>query len=328
MEYKIVIQNGKKLFYPVVEDKVKWETSRKSTPSKLTFKIIKDNKIVKNDTLRITEGNLVRFYVNNKGIFYGFIFSIEEDKDESYTIIAYDQLRYLKNKDSMIYKAITATELLSRIAQNYKLTLGKCADTKYKVTRNEDNATLFDIILNNLDLTLISTGKLYCLWDDFGKLRLSNIENLVIKDLALDADLGESYSYKTSIDSNTYNQVKLGYDNDQTGVREYYIAKDSKTQAKWGVLQYYDKIDSQTGAKEKAVKMLGSYNDKSRHFELKNFKGNIRCRAGRSPIVLFKVHDKEFKNYMLIEKATHTFSVNQHTMDLTLVGNNVFETGG
>ena len=142
MAYTLTIQNGKNLYYPVVQDSVKWETSRKSTPSKLTFKIMRDG------VVKISEGNLVRFYVNKKKVFYGFVFSIEESNDKFYSVTAYDQLRYLKNKDSLIYSAKTGTEVLKIIAKNYKLKVGKCADTKHKVSRSEDNTTLFDIILN------------------------------------------------------------------------------------------------------------------------------------------------------------------------------------
>lgn len=319
MKYTLVLQSGKTQFYPIVADGVKWETTRKGTPSKLTFKVLKDK------DLKISEGNLVRFYVGKKGVFYGYVFSIEETKDKFYSVVAYDQLRYLKNKDSMIYTAKTTTDLLKQIAKNYKLKLGKCDDTGYKISRSEDNVALVDIILNSVDLTVISTGKLYVLYDDFGHLRLSNVENLVIKNLLLDKDLGENYSYKTSIDKDTYNQIKLAYDNKETGKRELFIKKDLTTQAQWGVLQYYEKLNSKTGAKEKASKLLKFYNEKSKHFELKDFKGDIRCRAGRSPIVSMTLRGKKYYNYFLIEKATHTFKDNQHTMDLTLSGNYMFD---
>ena len=319
MSYALTIQNGTNVYVPIVADGVQWETTRKSTPSKLTFKVYRD------DELDITEGNVVQFMVDGKQVFYGYVFTIDDNSDREMSITAYDQLRYLKNKDSIIYSAKTCTQLLGILGKKYDLEIGKCEDTEYPTARNEDNATLFDIILNNLDETLMATGTLYVVWDDFGKLRITSIESLVIDDLLLDEETGKSYNYSTSIDKDTYNQVKLTYDNKKTGVREVYMAKDSSTQDDWGVLQYYEKVNSLTGVKEKATKLLNYYNTKSRSMELKDYVGDIRCRAGRSPIVKMKLRDKTLCNYMLIEKATHTFKDNEHTMNLSLSGNYIFE---
>ena len=52
----------------------------------------------------------------------------------------------------------------------------------------------------------------YCLYDDFGKLTLKNIESMKL-DLLVDSETAENYDYTSSIDSNTYNKVKLFYDN-------------------------------------------------------------------------------------------------------------------
>ena len=319
MSYTLTIQNGTNVHVPIVADGVKWETTRKSTPSKLTFTVYRD------DALNITEGNLVQFMVDGKKVFFGYVFTINDDSDNKLSITAYDQLRYLKNKDSIIYSAKTCTQLLGIYGKKFDLEIGECEDTEYPTARNEDNATIFDIILNNLDETLLATGTLYVLWDDYGKLRLTSIESLVIDDLLLDEDTGKAYKYSTSIDKDTYNQIKLTYENKETGVREVYMAKDSDTQDEWGVLQYYEKVNSLTGVKEKAKKLLNYYNLKSRSLELSDYVGDIRCRAGRSPIVKLKLRDKTLCNYMLIEKATHTFKDSEHTMNLTLSGNYIFE---
>ena len=65
---EILIQNGSTVFAPVIEEDIQWETERKNAPGKLTFKVVKDN------TINFTEGNAVRFAVNNTNIFYGFCF--------------------------------------------------------------------------------------------------------------------------------------------------------------------------------------------------------------------------------------------------------------
>ncbi len=86
---------------------------------------------------------------------------------------------------------------------------------------------------------------MYVLYDDFGKLCLKNLERMKVG-LIIDEETGENYDYESSIDSDTYNQIKLTYDNSDTGKREVYMAKDSSNIEKWGVLQYFDTIDEKT----------------------------------------------------------------------------------
>jgi hypothetical protein len=100
---QLMIRNGQTLYYPSVEEGITWETERKSSPGKLTFNVIADS------TLKIEEGNAIRFKVNGISVFYGFIFAIQRNKDSVLKITAYDQLRYLKNKDTITYKNKTAS---------------------------------------------------------------------------------------------------------------------------------------------------------------------------------------------------------------------------
>lgn len=93
----ITVNNGKKKFTVPAEEgaKVVWE--RDSTPGKFTFTA----KVEKGFSIGM--GNEVLVTVDSKKFFYGFVFTKEGKKDgmESYTV--YDQLRYLKNKDTLIY---------------------------------------------------------------------------------------------------------------------------------------------------------------------------------------------------------------------------------
>lgn len=122
----------------------------------------------------------MRLTVDGVNLFYGFIFTQKRDKAGAIDITAYDQLRYLKNKDSYIYENKTAGQLVQMIATDFHLQCGEIADTGFVIDyRVEDSLTLFDTIQNALDLTLINRKKLYVLYDDFGKLTLKNIENRV-----------------------------------------------------------------------------------------------------------------------------------------------------
>lgn len=72
----------------------------------------------------------------------------------------------------------------------------------------EENQTLFDMIQNALDETLMNTKQLYVLYDDAGKLTLKNINTMKLN-LLIDEETGENFSYESSIDEQTYNKIKL-----------------------------------------------------------------------------------------------------------------------
>ena len=90
------------------------------------------------------------------------------------TITAYDQIRYLKNKDTLVYENKTADGVVALIGEKYGFNIGTLANTVWVIaSRVEDNVSLLDMISNALDQTLQNTGDLYILHDDFGKLNLS-----------------------------------------------------------------------------------------------------------------------------------------------------------
>ena len=64
----------------------------------------------------------------------------------------------------------------------------------------------------------MNTQKVYVLYDDFGRISLKNIASMKVN-LIIDSDTGQNFEYKSSIDSQTYDQVKLTYDNEDTGKR-------------------------------------------------------------------------------------------------------------
>lgn len=317
---QIVIQNGENVYEPVVEEGVAWETELKCAPGKLTFNILTD------DVLDFTEGNTVKMAVDGQNVFYGYVFTKKRDKDGLIAVTAYDQLRYLKNKEAMWYTNKSAADVVKMLAADFKLKVGEIEDTAYVIPkRNEENVTLFDIIQTALDLTMENKKKLYVLYDDFGKLTLKDIENMKL-DLLVDEETAENYSYTSSIDVNTFNKIKLYRNNKDTGKHELYITFDSSTQLQWGVLQYCDAIDEKTiNPQAKADALLQLYNRKTRSLSIDNAFGDIRVRAGNSIVVKLDLGDISIQNYMLIERVKHVFKNQEHLMSLRLKGAGFFE---
>lgn len=314
MNIELLIQNGSRVYLPDVAEGVKLTLERKGTPGRLEFKVIKD------DILKFTEGDPVKLTVNGTPMFYGFVFKKSRDKENTVDVTVYDQLRYLKNKDTITEEGLKASDLLKRIASDFGMRLGTVEDTGYTLeTIVEENQTLFDMIQNALDETLTNTGQLYCLYDDVGKLTLKNINSMKLN-LLIDKETGENFSYESSIDEQTYNRVKLAYNNDKTGKRELYIAQDSETMNQWGVLQYFEEVQTQTGAPAKANALLKLYDQKTRKLTVKNAFGDVRVKAGCAVVVSLDLGDISVNNYMVVNKVIHTFADNQHTMELDLIG--------
>ena len=314
VDVELLIQHGNQVFQPVVEEGITWSTERKNTPGQLTFKVVKD------DIINFTEGDAVRMKVNGTGVFYGFVFKKKRDKTNIITVTAYDQLRYLKNKDTYVYTNKTASELVQMLATDFQMNTGFIEDTEFKIaSRVESNVSLFDMIQNALDLTLQNMKYMYVLYDDFGKLTLKGLDNMRLN-LLIDEETGENFDYESSIDDDTYNRVKLTFDNEKTGKREVYIAQSGANINQWGVLQYYDTLKEGENGQAKADALLELYNAKTRNLTVKNAFGDVRVRAGSMVVVILNLGDIQVKNLMLVEKCKHEFKESQHLMTLTLRG--------
>lgn len=312
---EILMQNGSAVFQPVLEGEITLEYERKGAPGKLTFTAVKDSK------LKLSKGNSVRFRYNNQNVFFGYYFTRKREDDRRITLICYDQLRYLKNKDIRSYQKKTYSQLLKGIAKEYKLECGSIANTKYVIPARMEEGTLFDILGNASDLTVTHTGRLYVLYDDFGKLALEHIEKMKLP-ILIDADTAESLEYEATIDTNVYNRIKLYADNEETGVREVHVRNETAKQKKWGILQYTEEVDgmSKKEIKQKAKVLADYYGSVQRTLSINKAFGDIRVRGGSSLVVQLNLGDTKVSNYMLVERVKHTFSHDLHTMDLSVAG--------
>ncbi len=312
---ELLIQNGSTIYYPAVEEGIKLSLERKGVPGKLDFTVVED------DTLNFQEGNPVKLTVNGTTMFYGFVFTKKRTAgDATIDVTAYDQTRYLKNKDTFIAEGLKASDLIKRLAMDFRLNLGNIEDTGYTLeTIVEENQTLFDMIQNSLDETLLNTGQLFVLYDDGGKLTLKNINSMKLN-LLISQETGESFDYESSIDEQTYNKIKLSYNNEESGKRELYVAQDGDKMNEWGVLQYFEDVQTATGAAAKADALLKLYDQKTRKLTVKNAFGDPRVRAGSAVVVALDLGDITTQNYMVVEKVIHTLNGEEHLMDLTLIG--------
>lgn len=321
MSVELLIGNelGTKAYLPAVEEGIEWTTERKNTPGKLSFKVLRD------DVLDFSEGSAVRMKENGGEVFFGFVFKQQRSKEQIITVTAYDQLRYLKNKDTIVYENKTADQFLRMLAADYALNVGVLESANYVIeSRVEENTSLFEMVQNALDLTLQNTGEMFVLYDDFGKLTLKHLSSMVVGKpgafFMVDEETCETFDYTSSIDDNTFNKIKLTYDNEDTGFREVYIAQDSGNINKWGILQYFDTLKKGENGQAKVDALLKLYNKKTRNLKLSNVLGDNRVRAGSMIVVNLDLGDVKLRNFMLVESCRHTYKESEHWMDLTLRG--------
>lgn len=315
LKYQLMIgSSDKQGFIPAVKDGVKLTLKRRSSPAKLEFSVLKDS------VLDFEEGSPVGLIVDGVKMFSGFVFTIKRTRDSIIDVTAYDQLRYLKNKDYYKYKGKTATQVVQMIASDFNLKTGTLEDTGYTIpSRTEDNSSLFDIIENALDITLTNSKKMFVLYDDYGSLTLKNIENMKLDSCLIYDESAQNFEYTSSIDEETYNQVKITEEDDD-GNRKIYLTKDSSNIQKWGVLQYYDTLSDGENGQTKADALLQLYNQVTKKLTVKNAFGDPNVRAGCLIPTLLDLGDVQLKNYMMVDSVTHTFKLDVHTMDLTLMG--------
>ncbi|MBR4844831.1 MAG: hypothetical protein IKU98_00245, partial [Bacteroidaceae bacterium] len=173
----------------------------------------------------------MRLLIDDEPIFFGRVFTKSRDKEHRIKVTAYDQLRYLKNKDTLKYTDWDCAKLIHHIADSYD---GLCeeenrdlASTGHLCSMLEDNSTLFDMILNHLDKVTQETSQMYVLYDDVGKLVLKNIVDMYVPYWIREENI-ENFDYETTIDGDTYNTIKLILSDSEGAVRHVYIAKSSK----------------------------------------------------------------------------------------------------
>lgn len=316
MKYELLIQNGQGKVFEISEltDSVEYSTNRTGSPGKLSFSLHKAG------DLSFNEGNSVRFSVDGQLVFFGYIFSKSKNRWDIIEVTCYDQLRYLKANESYAFVGKTVGQIIAQIASQFNLKTGTLEDTGYAIpSLIRENKSCLDTINYALELTTLNTGKIFVFYDDGGKLSLRLAENLMTTTVIGDKSLLTEYDYKTDIDSDTFNQVKLVRPNKQTGKADTYIFKDSDTISQWGLLQKYDSVDEEMNEAQivqKAKTMLKYYNRVLRTLTIQCL-GVLGIRAGSMVMInIPDLGDISLSKFVLLDRVSHTFENDVHTMEI------------
>ena len=312
-EMLLTIQSGNRLFSPPVEEGVKIEWERTGLPGKMTFTTIKSG------DMSFNEGDVVSFYYDNKPMFLGFVFTKKRNREGHIEVTCYDQIRYLKNKYTYLFENKTATQIIKALCKDFGLKTGEMDNTSYVIPIvSEENKSALDIVLNVIEDTLLNTGNMYVLYDDFGKLTLKNVSNMTSNHLIFN-ETAENFDYSSSIDDETYNSIVLYYKDDNDNIK-LYTASNASTIKQWGTLRYFEEVKNPTIGQNKANSLLKLYNKKTRELKITGAFGATEVRGGTLIPVKLNLGDIVTNNFMLVEKVTHKFDKEHYTMDLTLEG--------
>lgn len=313
---EVLIDNKDGIVWDMPVSSIKWKTTRMGKPGELELTLINGEPL----KYPIENGAVVRVMEGKQKIFYGYVVEAGSNMSDEMSVKALDQMRYMLNEDTYVFKATTATAAIKKIASDLGIKAGAFEDTGYKVPGIvEDGKKALDVATKFLDSSLIATNRSFVLFDDFGELTLKNIKNLLIP--AEDFFIGENsllydFDYTKSIDSETFNRIKLVHDDKKKSKREVYIFQDSKNIAKWGRLQEFRKVDE--NMKPAQIKDLGDKMLKLKNREMKTLDldclGDWRVRAGS--MVYVYIEKIGIAEHFLVEECTHTFEGGIHTMSL------------
>ena len=319
MNIELIVQNNENgTIYDlskIVKD-IKFDTEIHDNPGKLTFKIINLQ-----STNLINEGSPISFKVNNTNMFWGYVFKINKSKDNNINITAYDQLRYLKSKDTYVLSKLSCEGIFKKVCTDKQINYRVVNTSSHLLpARINDNKSYAEIIQYGFDKTLIDTGKWYFMRDNFGTLELLEVSQQFTNLVIGDGSLLTEYNYESSIDNETYNQIKLVKENKKTKKREIYIVKDSSNMKKWGTLQFFETITEEVNEaqiKERANMLLKRYNKLEKTLKLDCI-GDLRVKVGCGIYLSIKdlENDVPYNKFVIVTKVTHEFNNNKHMMNL------------
>lgn len=308
MEFLVDV-NGKMYEISELVTSVSYTDKLNDGCSKIEFSYLDDELVIPN-------GSVIRFKYDGAKIFYGYVFKHGQDKRKERTITAYDQLRYCKAKDVIVASGDTLTNLVSRMCNYFGLNKGTLSNTGYVLpTRVHNDKTWLDILYSAVSDTLTGKGKWYSLRDEFGGISLRDIEELKLPLILGDESLVYGYEYESSIDDETYNQVKVVISNESTGKHDSFVVRDNASVANYGLLQYFEVLDKSVNpsqAKSKADMLLKLYNRELESLSL-DCLGDISVRAGNS--FFGRIEDIKMDKRLIVRSVTHEF-LPVHTMSL------------
>ena len=312
MQVDLLINDGKNWLRPQVLSGLRLQRAANAAA-------VLDFVVVKNGMLNFLEGAPVRLRLDGQTVFVGRVFSKRRRQPELIQVRAYDQLRYLQNRDCCMLRDFTPGDLLRRICSENNMQLGKVADCGLRLGAHSfDNRRYLDMLAEVLAEVWQARGRRYFVYDDCGAVCLQSCWDMRVN-ILLAADCIGGYEYATSIDEKTYNRVKVIYEDKRKGLRKEFVAEDGGKIADWGVLQLVSKnADAKQQTYSRARELLQLYRQRRESLLVLQAPGNIMVRGGSMVGVRLNLGEQLVDCWALVKPAEHLIEQGNCLMNLSL----------
>lgn len=183
---------------------IKWTTDLNYSAGELTFDLYFDESLKKPAL-----GGIIKFWYNQKKIFYGYVFDVKVSADRSVSVTAYDELYYLKSQDSIVWPTMTLgsrfTEVCKRAGVAHKIVNNPTHKVKAEICEGK---TYFDMIKSAVNKTKSSTGSYYFVTANWATVELRRAPYKKLDLILGDKSGMTSGSLQESI-TDAYNEVKV-----------------------------------------------------------------------------------------------------------------------
>lgn len=309
------VRNNQQFDISEISSSLSWSTSIISQPGKLEFEMQDDPKVF------IRSGDIIELKIDGNKIFKGKVFNRSKGKERTWKYVAYDATRYLKNEDTLVFKASPASSRFITICQTQGLPHKVLDKSSYNCAAVvEDKHTYYSMLEEAIESTRKNQKVRYGFWDNYGTLEFFNFNRMITKLVIGDRSLMTDYDFDSSIDD-AANIVKVLREDKDKGKREVFVAKHDANIKLWGKLQIVETIsDADLNSKQlqnQANVLLREHNKETKKLSLDSL-GHLSIRAGKSFILRISDLQREGiarDSLALVTKCTHSIG-SEHTMSL------------
>lgn len=322
MNIEIIIQkssNNRTFDISQLASNISWSTDiANAQPGTLTFNFVEVDNLIPD------YGDFIRFRFQSQNIFIGRIFTKTRSPDGIMKITAYDQMRFLKTVATYVFLGRTSSQIFDRICRDFSIR-NRIVDTSTNILgrRVYNNDPLYKILNNALAETRENHNNQFIIRDNFGVLEHVHINTLQTTLVLGDRSMATGFNFQGSIDSDTYNRIRLTREEQEGRMRLTVTERDSANMQRWGHLEYHETVDEKLNRAQmtrRAQQLLRTKNRPTRTLSMTAL-GDARIQAGKGVVLnLTQLREEGFSTNQraVVTGCTHNWTSKQHAMNLKL----------
>lgn len=297
-------------------EQVKWKGRKGSSSRTLAVTLIDDDGYKHaRSGIDVEQGHQCIFSYDGVELFRGIIMSQTQSNQKKLQFTAYDNGIYLaNNKDTFCYENKTASDVFRDCCTRFGLPMGEVASCSYKIPElTKSKTTAFDAIADALSLDFDATGIRHYVASSKGMLSLlTRRENILQWVIEVGQNI-TSYSYSRSIED-IKTRVKM-VSKEGTTVAE---KSNAELEKKIGIFQEIDQPDESltTAQVNDLIESIMEEKGTPERTLSVEAVGIAEVISGIGVYII--IPELEISRTFYVDKDTHTFEDNKHTMSLKL----------